>query len=104
MRLEALRALAPASDTVGMASPSALLGRSGGAPARIAAAAAPKGTLPDMRALAAARVPDGITIGARHDAAGGPALIALGIAPDAPRLHLALVSLEHGLRVRAAID
>jgi hypothetical protein len=103
-RLEPLRALAPAGDTVGLASPSALLGRSGGPPARIVAAAAPKGSLPDMRALAAARVPEGVTVGVRHDPVGGPALVALGIAADAPRLPLALASLERDLRARAGID
>jgi hypothetical protein len=103
-RLDPLRALHPAGDMVGAASPSALLGRSGGAPAAIVAATAQKGALPDMRALAAARVPAGITIGARHDLVGGPALVAVGIAAEAPRLHLALASLDRGLRARAALD
>jgi hypothetical protein len=103
-RLEPLRALLPATDTVGLAAPSVLLGRSGGAPAAVVAATAPKGALPDMHALAAARVPEGIAIGARHDRADGPALIAVGIAADAPRLHLALAALDTTLRGRAALS
>lgn len=102
--LEPLRALDPETDTVGLAAPSALLGRTGGPSAEVVAASAPKGALPDMRALAAARVPEGIALGARHDPVGGPALVAVGIAADAPRLHLALASLDRALRARAAID
>jgi len=99
-RLHPLRALHPASDTVGLAAPSALRD----VPAPVAVAAAPKGTLPDMRALAAAPVPEGIAIGARHDAAAGPALIALGIAAEVDRLHLALAGLDRALRARVVLD
>jgi hypothetical protein len=104
VRLAPLRALAPAADTLDLASPSALLGRAGGAPATITAAAAPLAALPDMRALAAVPVPEGITLGARHDVAAGPALLAVGIETEVPRLHLALAALERSLRARAALN
>jgi hypothetical protein len=102
-RLAPLRALAPAADTVGLAAPVALLGRRGGAPAPVAAAAAPLASLPDLWPLVAARVPDGIALGARQDAADGPALIAVGIAAEAPRLHAALAALDRAHRVRVGI-
>jgi hypothetical protein len=103
-RLAPLRALAPAADTVGLATPSALLGRAGGAPAALTAAAAPLAALPDMRAVAAVAVPEGIALGVRRDVAGGPALLALGIEAEAPRLHLALAALDRELGVRAALN
>ena len=55
-----------------------------------------------MEILATAQLPDGIALGARHDAVAGPALIAVGIATEAPRLHVALAALDRALR--AAID
>jgi hypothetical protein len=103
-RLAPLRALAPAADTVGLAAPSALLGRAGGAPAALTVAAAPLATLPDMRALAAMPVPEGIALGVRRDVAGGPALLAVGIAAEAPRLHVALAALDRALHARAALS
>jgi hypothetical protein len=103
-RLAPLRALAPAADTVGLAAPSALLGRAGGAPAALTAAAASLATLPDMRALAAVPVPEGIALGVRRDVAGGPALLAVGIAAEAPRLHVALAALDRALQARAALS
>jgi hypothetical protein len=102
--LAPLRALGPATDTVGLASPSALLGRRGGAPAAVTAAAAPLVAFPDVRMLLAARIPAGVSLGIRHDRAAGPALIAVGIAADAERLHLAVAALDRTLRVRATID
>jgi hypothetical protein len=103
-QLAPLRALHPAADTVGLASSAALLGRAGGAPAALTAAAAPLVALPDMRTLAAVPVPDGIALGARRDVAGGPALLALGIEAEAPRLHVALAALDRALRARAALS
>jgi hypothetical protein len=103
-RLAPLRALAPAADTVGLAAPSTLLGRAGGAPAALTAAAAPLVTLPDMRALAAVPVPEGIALGVRRDVAGGPALLAVGIAAEASRLHVALAALDRALHPRAALN
>lgn len=96
-RLAPLRAMAPGTDTVGLAAPGALLGRRGGAPAPIGVVAAPQAALPDLRPLATAVIPQGIALGARHDRAGGPALIALGIAADVPRLHGALAALDRAL-------
>jgi len=84
-RLAPLRALEPTADTVGIAAPGALLGRRGGAPARVAAVATPIAGLPEPGALLAAAVPDGICVGARHSAAGA-ALIAVGVDADTPRL------------------
>jgi hypothetical protein len=103
-RLAPLRALGAATDTVGLASPTALLGQRGGAPAAVAAAAAPLPAAPDVRALLRARIPAGIALGVRHDRAAGPALIALGIAADAARLHLAVAALHRTLRAPATID
>ena len=101
--LAPLRALEPEADTVGLASPSALLGQRGGAPAPVTAAAAPLAAFPGVRALLAARIPAGISLGVRHDRVGGPALIAVGIAADATRLHLAVAALDRTLRARAWI-
>jgi hypothetical protein len=103
-RVAPLRALQPSADSIGLAAPSMLLGRRGGAPAPVAAAAAPLDALPDMHALAAVRPPEGIAVGVRHDPAHGPALIAVGIAADAPQLHVALAALDRAVRGRAAID
>lgn len=103
-RIAPLRALQPAADSVGLAAPSVLLGRGGGAPAPVTAAASPVAALPDMRALAAARPPEGIAVGVRHDPANPPALIAVGIAAEAPRLHVALAELDGELRAHAARD
>jgi hypothetical protein len=69
----------------------------------VTAAAAPLASLPDLWPLATGCIPDGIALGARHDAAGGPALIAVGIASEAPRLHAALAALDRALRVRVGI-
>jgi hypothetical protein len=99
--LAPLRALAPGADTVGIAPPSALVGRAGAA--AVAAAAAPHVALPDVRVLLGARIPPGISLGVRHDRDAGPALIAVGIAAEAERLHLAVAALDRALRVRAGI-
>jgi hypothetical protein len=48
-------------------------------------------------------VPEGVALGARRDALDGPALIAVGIAAEAPRLHRALADLDRALRVRATL-
>jgi hypothetical protein len=97
-RLAPLRRLDPAADTVGIAAPAALLGRRGGAPAPVAGIARPVAALPEPEALLAAPVPDGICVGARH-AASGAALVAVGIAADAPRLRAALDGLARTIRV-----
>ena len=101
-RLAPLRALRPDTDTVGPAAPAAVYGRRGGAPAPVAAATAPLTELPDLGALLPVCVPDGIALGARHDIAAGPALIAVGIVSELERLHVALAALDRALR--AAID
>jgi hypothetical protein len=96
-RLALLRRLEPRADTVGIAAPGLLLGRRGGAPARVVAMATPVAELPAPDALLAAPVPDGICVGARHTAAGA-ALIAVGVEADVPRLGATLDDLRVSLR------
>ena len=88
LRIAPLRALDPAGDTVGTASPAVLTCRAGGAPAALVGVTAALAAGPAHAVLAGAP-PAGVSLGVRR-AGARRELLGVGIAADAARVRAAV--------------